>query len=406
MRRAALPALVLLAGLALVAALYAWGGDGYFALRRAAGLQPFAPFLDLHNVMAAVACWHEGVDVYATNPCDVMGRLHIYSPLWLRLPAVFGLPALTGPIGVGLALAFILALLVLPAPVGRGGMAALVLAVVSPDTVFALERANMDVLIFVAVVLAVPLLARGIAARGVAYAVFLGMGLLKFYPLVLLGLVVRERPRVALGFGVAAVALAALAVLPLGDEFGRAIGNILPHPAFTGTFGSRQLADGLALLLPGHGGVAVAAGVLAAAVVGLAVRLAEVGLAAADGLARREADLLLVGGVLISGCFLAGESVEYRAIFLVLAMPALLRLGGGSRLFIATSWGAVWLLWDPVVRRVVARLAPAQDGIPGPPGLLLWGVRELLWWWVVVVLIVLMAGMLRRAPSIARLGSR
>lgn len=365
-------ACLLLAGFAVVAALYAWGGDAYFALRQAAGMQPFAPFLDLHNVMAAVACWKDGVDVYVTNPCDAMGRLHIYSPLWLRLPAVFGAAALTGPIEVALALAFVLALLVLPATPDARATGLLVLAAVSPDTVFALERANMDVLIFMAVLMAVPLLAGGVAMRGLAYAVFLAMGLLKFYPLVLLGLLVRERPPVALMFGLAALAAAALAVLPLADEFRLALANILPHPAFTGTFGARHLTQGLALLLPGQAMVALAAGVLVAVLAtALTLRLAtdRAVLMAADALPRRHADLCLVGAVLTLGCFLAGESVEYRAIFLVPPMPALLRMGSGSRVFTVTSGIAAWLLWDPVVRRLMARLSPGEGGSPARAGL-------------------------------------
>lgn len=410
MPRAILPPLLLLIGLAAVAALYAWGGDTDFVLRRAVGLQPFAPFLDLHGVMSAIACWHAGVDVYADNSCDLLRRVHVYSPLWLRLPVGFGTPGLIGPIGIGLALAFIVSLLVLPAPDGLRGLVVMVLAVVSPDTVFALERANMDVLIFAAVVLAVPLLAGGAVVRGAAYAVFLGMGLLKFYPVVLLVLVVRERPLVALGFGLAAIVMLAAGVLPFIDEYGRAIANILPTPAFTGTFGARHLALGLALLLPGSVFPAYAAGALVAAgAVVLVIRVLRDNavLAAMDALPRRHADLCLVSGLVMLGCFLAGESVEYRAVFLLLAVPALLRMGallqmGG--LFRMTAWGVAWLLWDPVMRRVVARLAPGVGDIPGAAGLALWGVREVLWWWVAAVLAVLVVGLLRRAPGWGLIG--
>ncbi len=404
MRRATLPALLLLVGFAAMAALYAWGGGAYFALREAAGLQAFVPFLDLHGVMAAIECWQDGVDVYSVNTCDHLGRVHVYSPLWLRLPGMFGAPELTMPIGIGLALAFILSLLVVPAPTGAGGMVVLVLAVVSPDTVFALERANMDVLIFAAVVLAVPMLAGGLVARGFAYAVFLAVGLLKFYPLVLLGLVVRERPVLTLLFGAAALGGLAAVALPLAGEFGRAIGNILPTPVFSGTFGARHLGLGLGLLLPGYAGVAVGVLVAAAAVM-VAVRLARdtVVRGALDALPRRDADLLLVGAVLMLGCFLAGENVEYRAIFLLLTVPALWRMGG---MFAATAGCVAWLMWDPVVRRVVARLVPGEGEIPGVPGLALWTVREVLWWWVAVVLAGLVVGLLRRAPGWALIGVR
>lgn len=270
----------------------------------------------------------------------------------------------------------------------------------------------MDVLIFVAVVAAVPLLGGGLAARTAAYGVFLAVGLLKFYPLVLLGLLVRETPRVALGLGVAVLAVVAVAVLPMAGEYGRAIANILPTPAFTGTFGGRHLALGLAQLWPGHGVAAALVGVLVALVaVVVAVRVAADAamVAAMNALPRRHADLCLVGAMLTLGCFLAGESVEYRAIFLVLAMPALLRLGGRIRLFMVSAGIVAWLLWDPLVRRVVAWLAPGGE-VPSVPGLVVWAVRELLWWWVAAVLAGLIVGLLHRAPLLVeargRLGFR
>lgn len=411
-RGRALPALVLLAMVAAMAGLYAFGGDAYLAWRAAAGLKPFAPFLDLHGVMAAIECWHRGVDVYAANPCDLLGRPHVYSPLWLRLPPLFGRAELTGLFGMAMALAFIAALPVLPAAEGAWGTAALLLAVASPDTVFALERANVDVLIFAAVALAVPLLAGGLGARVAAYGVFLAVGLLKFYPLVLLGLVVREQPRVALALGVTAVALAALALAPLADEVQRSLVHILPLPAFSGTFGARNLAQGVAVLAP-QGPllawlmqVAVAAGAMAAG-----LRLAGDGAVAAAlaALPRRHADLLLVGALLFLGCFLAGESVEYRAVFLLLAMPALLHLAGGAALpwvFAATAWALVWLMWDPLVRRVAAWLAPSEGAIPALPGVALWALREVLWWAVAAVLAGLAVRLLRHAPGLALVGLR
>ena len=87
------PALLVLAGLAAVAALVALDEAAYLRLRLALGPKPFAPFLDLHAVMSAIECHHRGIDVYATNPCDTLGRPHIYSPLWLRLPVQFLLAA-------------------------------------------------------------------------------------------------------------------------------------------------------------------------------------------------------------------------------------------------------------------------------------------------------------------------
>lgn len=404
MRPAALALLLLLAALA---GLYAWDPQAYLALRIAAGLKPFEPFLDLHAVMSAIACHDRGIDVYATNPCDTMGRLHIYSPLWLRLPSLFGREDLTLPFGLVLAIGFILSLLALPAPRGRWAATAMFLAAVSPDTVFALERANIDALIFIAVLAGALLQARGLLARVAGYGLFLAMGLLKFYPLVLLVLMLRERPKVAAWLATGAAAVLALAVLPLAGEFHRAIVNIPPLPVFSGTFGAYQLSDGIGALRPGETVVRfLLALALAAIALAAALRLATD--ASVSGslatLPRREADMLLAGGALVAGCFLAGQSIEYRAVFLLLALPALLSLARTGRLawvFRVTTAIAVWLLWDPLARRLVGRLAPAEGEMPGLPGLALWTLRELLWWWVAAVLAGLLAAMLRRAPALS-----
>ena len=57
-------------------ALYVVGYRGqYAALLTGLGAMPYQfPFLDTHAVLSAVQCDRLGVDVYASNPCDVLGR--------------------------------------------------------------------------------------------------------------------------------------------------------------------------------------------------------------------------------------------------------------------------------------------------------------------------------------------
>ena len=84
--RLVIPATVLVFYAAL-AALWHWGlHSAYFTILRLFGFEPFRfPFLDIHAVLAAVQCHHLGIDVYFVNPCDALGRPHVYSPLWLRV---------------------------------------------------------------------------------------------------------------------------------------------------------------------------------------------------------------------------------------------------------------------------------------------------------------------------------
>lgn len=399
-----LPPLVLLVGVCAAAALYLVDSDSYFTLRRMAGLQPFPLFLDLHGVMSAAECWQRGVDVYAANPCDVLGRLHVYSPLWLRLPAWLVAPQMLTANGIAMALGFIMALLVLPRPNGSGRAILLLLAIVSPDTILALERANVDVLIFIASTIAATLLGRAFAQRVAGYGLFLLLGLLKFYPLVLLALVLRERPARAVALAAGAVTASLLVVLAMRDEFVRALANIEPYHVFSGTFAARQLPQGTAEILGAPPVLTIALGLALVAGAAMLVRRLSGDAALVASIAAlpaREANLLAVGAPLVIGCFVAGQSVEYRAVFLLLTLPALFRLAGGTaapRMFLATAAAIPALMWEPVLRRLAGRGYAPLDEAMTLPNLAVWLGREMLWWWVAAVLLGLLLAQFRDAP--------
>jgi hypothetical protein len=77
--RRIIPAVVGLALFVLLATLWLTGDrQTYMAFFRLLGLDPFAfPFLDTHAVLAAIECHRLGIDIYAANPCDVLGRFHV-----------------------------------------------------------------------------------------------------------------------------------------------------------------------------------------------------------------------------------------------------------------------------------------------------------------------------------------
>jgi hypothetical protein len=245
------------------------------------------------------------------------------------------------------------------------------------------------------------LLGRGLAARTAGYGLFLLAALLKFYPLVLGVLLLRERPRAALALGGAALAILAAAVLPLHGEFARAIANIPPNDVFIDSFGAGQIRTGLLRLRPDAPGLALAAlAALAGAAAALAWRLArDAALAGAlAAMPRRLADLLLTGGTLVTGCFLAGQNIDYRAILLLAALPALLCLAaGGWRIAWAAALAACLLMWEPLLRRLAALASPPQDGLPTGAGILVWLLREAGWWFLAAVLAGMLASLLWRA---------
>src|SRR5437763_771477 len=94
-------ALVVFAGFAV---LWLAGWDAaYFGIQRALGTNPFRfPFLDTHALLSAAECRRQGIDVYLQNPCDALGRVHAYSPLWLSLIPRFLATGDTMVVGLGL----------------------------------------------------------------------------------------------------------------------------------------------------------------------------------------------------------------------------------------------------------------------------------------------------------------
>jgi len=405
-RQIVLPGLAL-ALLGLFSLLYATSPALYQRVLSGWCFSPYAyPFIDAEYVTANTLCWQRGVDVYVTTPCDSMGRYFDYSPLWLRLPFLALGHGWTNSVGLIQALMYCAALAVLrlPPPPGR---TVLLMAVASPACLFAVERGNPDVFVFALTALALVCRRGGAVARCMAVIPILLAALLKFYPAVLLALAAREGRRMAAAVALAACAIALGFVLACGPETLRALHN-LPHVgAFGDGFGAAQLGLAVQTLTGWPVAFAVRAACLCACLAG-AVALARSGILR-DGLTQLApdvADCLLAGALLVTGCFLAGVSVGYRAIFLILALPGLLALGTGAardmvgRLLGASGHVGLLLLWAQVPL-ALALGAPPAKGLPGPAlfnALCL--TRDVVWWGMVTVLLGIILTWLIQSPLI------
>jgi hypothetical protein len=381
---AAAAAVVLLAGI-----LYCLGyREQYYALAEAWGAAPFrTPFLDMHAVTAAVECHRLGFDVYVQDPCDVFGRVHGYSPVWLWLAVLPITTAWDNALGLGLVLLFLVALTFLPAGREPRQTMLITLGAVSSATMFALERANVDLLVFVMAMLAVRL-------RTAGYAVSLLAGMLKFYPIVLLVLAVRERLVKCLVVWAVAVGVIALWFALDGTEILRGMANIpSTHPFDDNVFGAHNLPFGLAELL----------GLPHAAAIVLQVLLLVTMLCLAATLARRvqvhalteaESLYLLAGSVLLVSCFVMAQNVSYRGIYFLFVLPALAICRRG------TAWLIVLLMWNSALRPVIDALTEwsslAEILRPG-----IWLVRELAWWGVITVLAALLLRQVWESRAVA-----
>lgn len=394
----AMPAIIVGSVFGLFAGLWIAGSAVYGVLLANLGIPiGVLPFLDTHGMLASVQCHRAGVDVYAPNPCDVLGRPHDYAPALLHLSLLPVTVGWTLYVGVGLVAVFLLGLLLLPPAPGRLGAAAMFLAGLSPPVLFAMERGNLDLLIFAVAALAASLSVAGGRARAVGYLLVTCCAALKYYPVLLLVLAVRERfSRALLVVLAAGGLLVGLALLSGADQTVRALA-LAPTdtPASIYLMGARNLPLGLAELLGWSPWAAqVMIGGLAMMAAGLAWTTVRGVRSAVAAFATRDRAFLLAGAALLVGCFFLSQNVAYRGIDLLLVLPGLMRLSGmrtlTQRIMAYTTGTVLFLLWHDAL------------GAAGRPAVLVgetWILAELAWWWTIAVLGGVLAAAILASPA-------
>ena len=195
--RRAIPALAALTLFAILAVLYLSGQRAlYDHIIQLWGIRPYLhPFFDTRGLVSAIECLRLGVDAYVTNPCDLENRLYDYPPSWSLLTLLPVTQAWVEPMGMILGLGFIASLLLLPAARDRVGTLMVVAGVISCTALFAVERANNDIVVFILAALAASLLWRSTSLRFVGYGLVQIAGLLKYFPMVIMAAAIRELPR-------------------------------------------------------------------------------------------------------------------------------------------------------------------------------------------------------------------
>jgi len=393
---------------ALFAGLYHWARPVYDTALSWYGIHPFEfPFLDLDAITAAVECLRRGFDVYAVHPCDVLGRPHVYSPLWLAAAVLPITRAWTTPVGLGLDLAFLLSLAAVPVPAERRNQWLMLAAALSTMSVYAVERANNDVVIFLLILLAGVALARpstGVAAtawRLSAYPLIILAAMLKFYPIS--GLIVSFRERRVTFITVNLVMLCAVLIFVGAErnELARVLAMAPSGPYYTDFFGAKNLPYGIAQLIDIPSGdprirflPSVLMVVLCSRSLWLTTALARRSALqnALLGLKEREKILLMLGAGMLVGCFFAGQSIGYRGIFFLLILPGLLTLARrtlgdeASSFCRATVWLILFVMWSDALRHAIFAAQPLE--LPGRDIIAasFWLAREIIWWRIIGVL--------------------
>jgi hypothetical protein len=384
--------------------------DLYSGIVERWGVPPFpfdVTFGDMHGLLAAWQCHRLGIDVVEVDPCDILHRSFNYSPLWLLASPLRLDVGSTNAAGWVCGLLFVLGLFLLPPPRRARDVPIVVLATLSTMVAFAVERGNPDIIIFMLVLLAGYLALRPSWTRYLAYVVALAAGLLKYYPLTLLALTFRERVSTFLAVNLAALCLILIFAAVYRSELERGIPLIAIGIYYGDMFAAQNLPFGIAQTAFATGDLASSLSARSVAFVLYALML----LACATNSARmirpldmrlalskltaHESMFLALGSILIIGCFLAGQNVGYRGIFLLLVLPGLLAVSrnatDGSTRALAnfTSVLIVLLMWGEFLRvnlLFVLRTFEVGEGVVLVAWFAFWLVRELAWWWSISVL--------------------
>ncbi len=416
-----------LAGFGVLAGLWALGWrEIYGAVFRTLGVAWFPmPFVDTHYLFSVAECHRRGIDVLVENPCDVLGRVFDYSPLWLVLARTGVTVGATPWAGTAIALAFLAGFAWLSNARSGRELAVYLAALCSSTVVFALERGNNDVVVFVLLVLAGK--AFGSGGRPGAYPLILLAALLKYYPIGAMAVALHERRgRFLAVAAVATVVWGAFLYLTL-HQLAAVHGNI-PYPSFLGdAFGSANLAEMIGLLVDagtGSAGAAIgdaswlhrlliAAGVLASFALYRDLRRRGITIAGTA----TETGLFAIGVASTATAFFLAKNIPYRGIMLLLVLPLLVRnwrqASAGRTAgpdpspphrgwflavmailallwFEGLRWNAVLMLGEPVLPLVLA-------------------LREMLWWGSIVGLLALLwlslAGTPVAGPALRRLAA-
>jgi hypothetical protein len=406
--------------------LYTYGNrDLYERVLTLYGATPFHfPFLDISVALAAWECARQGVDVILSNPCDVLQRGYIYSPLWM---AASGIPlgvSDTAVVGWTLDLLFLAALSLLPPPRRRLELALVLATTLSTTVVFALERANLDVLLFV-LALAAGLLAEcRTSMRFIGYYVALMAALLKYYPIMVLTIVLRERPAIFVAVGLIIAGAFAVLWAKYHVDIARGLPTHARGPYNTGFFGAENLpflmskaaGSAAASLLVERLAAAGLYAALVAACVAICRRLLRFAdlRAALASLPDRERVLLVIGSAVMLGCFFAGQSIGYRGVFFLLVMPGLLTISRSPsldmrNLGLAPSVVIVLLMWGECLRLGIDRsfaLVEGSELLIGEVKFSFWLIRELGWWWIMSIMLTVLTDFFLECPIVRWLSSR
>jgi hypothetical protein len=293
-------------------------------------------FYDARNVAAAADCRRLGHDPLVDNPCDPSARPMNYPRMWLLLRFVGLHQSHTPVFGAVVVLLFVASVLLLVGRLTLPQGALVAAALCSPAVMFAVERGNMDLVLFMLLVLAVVTWqARSEATRLLSPALVLVAAAAKLYGAFALPAYALTGHRRWRWITAGAFALLAAYLVATADDIEKVARA--PEGGLLYSFGARILIGHLYhQVVPDEwrGGTIVAQAI---AVIPLLVLTVAAWLWARRRLAPGDADPATAGdGALLAfhlgaliylGTFATRKNGDYRLVCLLLTLPLLLAWG-------------------------------------------------------------------------------
>jgi hypothetical protein len=380
--------------------------------------KPYLPFLDLHAILASRECHRLGYDIFVENPCDILRRVFLYSPFWLAVaPAAIALEH-NNWLGTALALIFICTIAWVSNARSRAQAAIYIIALLSPMCVFAIERANADVIMFLFMVAACVALQYGTVSRALAYSALLLVSLLKFYPIAALGLALYEKKLILTTVVVATLAIWTIFLLIAWHQL-EELSQLLFQPIspYGDVFGGANIFFDLQARFARH--IPEQAGTIAKVLYALAILISiAVAIAASrilgkigfsTGAMNLELAIFLGGGLIVVFAFFAYLNLPYRGIFLLAPLPFSMSSwrNAPARSISRRLWGSaigliVVLLWIQLVPYHLGKTL----GYFRISRIFILMVREPLWWLFIVWLMAMLWLQLSSTPLIGTLLER
>lgn len=279
-------------------------------------------FLDLYAVLSAADAHRAGYNAFIENPFDVANRVHVYSRAWLLLGAT-GLTRDHNFIaGAVLVITFFALSVFILRPENFREFLLSSMVMLSPAVMFAVERANNDIIIYLLLLLASLLLSiKKFWPNAISYLLLYLSTILKFYPAITFVVFVRQIKDSRVFYGLTALTAIAVGIFIAATLYDfQYLDLSVFRPYKRWAFGGPLLFNWITMekaISQARYYIFVLSILVAA---GLISSKGAVSLSCRDD---RNVQTFAIGSLVLFFCFFLFSNFDYRCIFFILTVPFL-----------------------------------------------------------------------------------